>query len=164
MNQSPKQPTRAYKFAADKMVGGLAKWLRLLGFDAVYLEAGPGMPDRERILVTRRSERPHQPVFSGWPQVVRLTSNDTFGQLAELAGVLNITKSHISPMTRCSLCNVLLETVEPEAVKDRVPEYVYATQSCFAYCPGCRRVYWPATHHERMMEKIDRLFKLETSQ
>jgi uncharacterized protein with PIN domain len=55
---------------------------------------------------------------------------------------------------RCSLCNEELQPVGKDQVRDRVPPYVFATQSSFACCPRCGRLYWPATHVERMREEL----------
>jgi len=147
-----------HKFAADSMVGGLGKWLRLLGFDTIYLPRGPRRPSPDRILVTRRSSRPPQPRLTGWAQVITLRANDTFGQLQELVRALDLTLDQIKPLTRCSVCNRRLASAEAAEVVGRVPEYVQITQKKFSVCPGCGRVYWSGTHPGRMTKTIEALF------
>ena len=140
---------REIRFAADRMLGGLARWLRLLGFDTVYLREGPGQPEPGRILLTRRSTRPHQPRLDRWDRII-LQSNDTMSQLVEVAEKAGLTPRDIRPFTRCSLCNTMLDSASRQEVADRVPDYVHLTQRRFASCPECGRVYWPGTHHQRM--------------
>ena len=59
------------RFLADRMVGKLAKWLRILGYDTVYMpEVSPTRVKREarrqdRILLTRRTCFLHQKTFLG---------------------------------------------------------------------------------------------------
>ncbi len=52
--------------------------------------------------------------------------------------------------TRCDRCNVEVQRVDAEAVRDVVPPYVAQTQRDFRRCPSCGRVYWPATHWNRI--------------
>jgi uncharacterized protein with PIN domain len=59
--------------------------------------------------------------------------------------------------TRCAECNTLLEPRAKQAVEALVPRYVFATQERFFSCPKCRRIYWPATHHERMLEELRKI-------
>ena len=145
------------KFAADSMLGSLAKWLRLLGLDTIYLKKGPRPPHNERILLTRRSNRPPQRFPAGWRSVVVLNSNHTLDQVKEVILHFGLTRGDLNPLTRCSICNLELEKAEPGQVADLVPDYVRATQIEFAGCPGCGRVYWPGTHHQRMEIVIDEI-------
>ena len=146
------------KLAADEMLGGLAKWLRLLGFDTLYLKKGPFPPHRDRTLLTRRTTRPHQPRLTGWPRIIRLSANDTQGQLRECLRQLNLRPEDTSPLTRCSRCNEILTPLDPDQAAGLVPPYVLGTQTNFAYCPSCRKIYWAATHCERMAEVIKSLW------
>ncbi|MEW5722804.1 MAG: Mut7-C RNAse domain-containing protein [Thermodesulfobacteriota bacterium] len=145
------------KLAADCMVGGLAKWLRLLGLDTVFLARGPFPPDPERILLTRRTQRAHQPRLEGWQKVVRLSANDTFSLLAETLRALNLGREDLRPLSRCSVCNELLRPARPREVHERAPIYVQAAHEEFSLCPGCGRLYWPGTHFQRMMAVIETL-------
>jgi uncharacterized protein with PIN domain len=44
--------------------------------------------------------------------------------------------------------------VEKEEIKERLYPYVYQTQDDFVRCPKCDQIYWPATHVERMRQKL----------
>ncbi|MBW1708452.1 MAG: Mut7-C RNAse domain-containing protein [Deltaproteobacteria bacterium] len=146
------------KLAADSMLGGLAKWLRLLGLDTYYLRHGPKKPLPDRILLTRRSNRPHQPRLHGWLEIINLSSNDTKSQLRESVQRLGLNKEDARPLSRCNTCNRLLEKVSKDDVLGRVPEFVFSYHNEFSLCPGCGRVYWPGTHHGRMSAVIDGLW------
>jgi hypothetical protein len=58
---------------------------------------------------------------------------------------------------RCLKCNALLEPRSKQAVEALVPAYVFSTQESFSSCPRCRKVYWPATHHQRMVAELREL-------
>lgn len=140
------------------MLGRLAKWLRLSGFDTYYLRQGPFKPIAERTLVTRRSEKPHQPILKGWPAIIRLRENIPEKQLKEVFLAAGITRADIRPLTRCSVCNNNLENIPKQDIAGMVPDYVYETQTFFKICPGCARIYWPGTHQDRMNAVLERLF------
>ena len=60
-------------------------------------------------------------------------------------------------LTRCVECNEPLQPIAKEQVEDTVPPYVFENQDVFSACPGCRRVFWPATHQQLMVEELERL-------
>jgi hypothetical protein len=142
------------RFICDVMLGKLAKYLRLLGFDAVYapspsaLEAYRARPD-DRILLTRRKGP------SGFPKTLRLESEIAREQLKELGPIIKpeIRRGHV--LHRCIECNVELVEAERSEIESRVPEFVYHTYRAFKVCPSCRRVYWEGSH-VRGMEDLMR--------
>jgi len=140
------------------MLGRLAVWLRLLGLDTVYLAGGPKTPRPDRVLLTRRTTRPHQPRLGGWQRVVRLTENRTLDQLREAVHALGLTLQDAAPLTRCSRCNAPLDPLDRSAAFGRVPEFVFEHQTEFFSCPTCGRIYWPGTHQGRMMAIIQGLW------
>ena len=46
----------------------------------------------------------------------------------------------------------MLAVLPRKEVRDRVPPYVFQTQQSFRSCPECGRVYWQATHWQRIEE------------
>ena len=146
------------KFAADRMLGRLAKWLRVLGQDVVYGRhlSGYGLihaARREnRLILTRdhglKRKQPPPYLFidsDRYPEQVR--------QVVRECGL----KIGNSLFTRCLNCNSVLEPKAKEALQGVVPPYVFATQESFRSCPKCGRVYWPATHHDRMVEDLHKM-------
>ena len=59
--------------------------------------------------------------------------------------------------TRCLECNTLLQPLAKKSVERKVPPYVFSTQDKFSSCPRCRRIYWPATHQQRMIEELSKI-------
>lgn len=150
-------PAGAPRFAADAMLGRLARWLRLLGFDtrwqadvsdeALVREA----LSEDRILLTRDRRLPEE-----WTVVatVVLESEDLREQLAELGARLALA-SHARPFTRCNRCNEPLAAASREEVAGRVPPPVAAKHTEFVRCPRCDRVYWAGSHVARMRAVLD---------
>jgi uncharacterized protein with PIN domain len=146
------------KFAADRMLGKLAKWLRIIGQDVIYGQhlSGYGLiraaRAENRLILTRdRGLKKKQP-----PDFLFIESDHYREQLSQV-----IRAYHLNPLakafTRCLECNILLERRPKSSVEKIVPPYVLATQENFSWCPKCHRIYWPATHHQRMLEELKSL-------
>jgi uncharacterized protein with PIN domain len=145
------------KFLADNMLGRLATWLRLLGYDTAYL---PHADDHElarvaraegRVLLTRDVELTRRRGVRS----VLIESEQVAAQLEQVFHALRLTAREA--FSRCAECNVVLDTVSQESVRDDVPPYVFHTQERFRRCPRCRRVYWRGTHWARMLAQMDDL-------
>lgn len=150
----PKEVT----FAADRMLGRLAKWLRVLGFDVIY---GPHLTGyglihaaraEGRIILTRdRRLKQKQP-----PPFLLISSDHYRDQLSQVIGEFSLDVGD-NVFKRCLTCNARLEPRAKETIEAMVPPYVYSTQETFSWCPRCRKVYWPATHHQRMVAELKEL-------
>ncbi len=151
----------APKFIVDNNVGRLAKWLRVLGFDTLFINP---IADDELLAIARREGRiivtkdtaflRRREVMDGRLRVVFVRSNDRLGQLREVIEALNLPTPD-RWFSRCLECNSPLKAVVKAEVAGQVPPYVYATQDDFQRCPSCGRVYWPGTHWERMRAELD---------
>ncbi len=148
------------RFACDAMLGTLARWLRFAGFDTSY---DPNLPDPVLAATARREgrwllTRDRRLASAAGPRVILLRHGDLAQQVEELRGRLAFGLDPQRAFTRCSRCNGVLEPVEPEAVARRIPPYVAAHAGRFVLCPGCRRIYWPGTHTQRISDRIRELF------
>jgi hypothetical protein len=156
---APPPPIRAGppRFAVDAMLGRLALWLRLLGFD-VFFEPDVGDEalarralDEGRTLLTRDRALPDT-----WriPGAHLVAAEGGLAQLREVVSRFGLA-AHAQPFSRCSRCNAPLEPASLDAVRDRVPPRVAASHVAFLRCPGCRRVYWEGSHVARMRRVLD---------
>ena len=155
MSTRPKRP----KFAADLMVGRLARWLRTAGFDTIDIneddfEASLRKAEGEsRWLLTRRQ----QVKFKGAGTIL-LDSENWRTQFAKVMNHFSLTADALEMMVRCNRCNVLLTTVDSSAVKGLVPPYVQKTHRTFHQCTKCKRVYWMGTHIEKIQRELNEVF------
>jgi uncharacterized protein len=146
------------KFAADRMLGKLAKWLRVMGQDVIYGQhlSGYGLiraaRAENRLILTRdhRLKRKQPPDFLF---VESDHHREQLRQVIQACGLRPLDNA----FTRCLECNIVLERRSKPSVEKIVPPYVLATQENFSWCPKCHRVYWPATHHQRMIEELKSL-------
>jgi uncharacterized protein with PIN domain len=143
------------KFVVDQMLGTLAKWLRVLGYDTVY---STKLDDPELVRIARAEDRMLLTRDTGIARrkgvnVLLIKSDYPEEQLVQVVEELGLDLKNQS-FSRCVRCNQPLIEVEREAIREEVPPYVWQTQGHFRRCPECRRLYWRGTHWERMAERI----------
>lgn len=146
----------APRFAVDRTLGRLARWLRVLGFDATCRSELPGarlltFAAREDRIVLTRDARLRCP--RGRARVVRIASDRFRDQLRELDRLFPLGGMELRA-ARCVECNLELEPLARDRLPASVPLHVRATQHDFKRCGRCRRVYWPATHRTHMEAEI----------
>ena len=145
------------KFLADVMLGSLARWLRILGYDTVYdnrIEDDQiiARSHREgRITLTR--DRPLQQRLEA-SRCLLIQNEELFQQIREVLEFLGHDLSPERLLTRCLRCNAPLERVSKDGIRPQVPPYVYKTQSRFKRCPGCQRIYWGGTHRQNIYQRL----------
>ena len=152
------------RLLADGMLGRLARWLRLLGYDTAYendaddLELARRARAEGRILLTRdRSLAARRGL-----QTLLIESERVQEQVRQVVEMLG---PPLNPaLSRCSLCNIPLEPATSQQVADRVPPYVLQTQKRFGVCPTCGRVYWAGTHLQHMKRYLGKSFWLRSSE
>jgi uncharacterized protein with PIN domain len=148
------------RFLADDMVGRLARWLRVLGYDTA--SAG-SMSDTEVAALARREGRTvltrHAALAERFPDldVFVIDDENPWMQLSRVVAHFRLDTESGLFFTRCSVCNGLLEKIDKVRYRERIPPKSYAAFADFWRCPGCGRIYWAGTHVERMREQLGRL-------
>lgn len=141
------------------MLGRLARWLRLLGFDALY---DPRWDDNELVRRARSEERilltrDVSLVQRRGVRTLLITSERLEPQLRQVVHALGLPESET--FARCPICNALLERVPKSWAWGYVPPYTFCTQTEFRLCPDCNRFYWRGSHHVRMQRALTELVK-----
>ncbi|HSW39110.1 MAG TPA: Mut7-C RNAse domain-containing protein [Acidobacteriota bacterium] len=149
-------PDQRLRFVADVMLGRLAKWLRIAGFDVLYSNR---FTDDELIETALREDRVllsrdtrlliRKPV----EKFLFLESQEIRKQIEQVFASLRI-RTLDSFLKRCPSCNDLLVETEKESVRNSVPVFVYKTQPAFKSCPGCGKIFWAGTHRTLLMRTL----------
>ena len=150
-------------FIADSNVGKLARWLRIMGYDALFFNHIEDSDlvkialKEKRVVLTRDTHiQERRVVTSGQVRVILTRSENPKHQLRQVIDELQLDW-RLRQFTRCLECNDSLEPRTKEEVKELVPPYVFRTQAQYMQCPSCRRVYWRGTHWQRMKEGLERI-------
>jgi uncharacterized protein with PIN domain len=152
------EPLREIRFIADAHLGGLARLLRMLGFDTLYSNEITDGQIRAisrieaRVVLTRDRELLKCRTITHGCFVHALRPQE---QLREVVDRLQLTAS-AKPFTLCLHCNLPLIFIDKEAVADRLPPRVAAVYRRYSWCEGCDRIYWEGSHWQRMRQLLDR--------
>lgn len=150
-------------FVAECTLGRLAKWLRLAGFDTVYVT---GRPDARRLMAQRRKAdsliltrtiRIQRQLPSA--RTIFIEADAPLNQVRHVMRRLDLHYSDLRPLTICAICNQPLAAVEKSALQHRVPDYTFRRHATFHECGMCGRIYWPGSHTRRWMVVMHRWFE-----
>jgi hypothetical protein len=153
-------------FIVDQMLGELARWLRLLGYDTYYSK---GLNDDElieyskkenRVLVTCDQNLHSRAVRKGAPALL-LRPDSLVNRLAVLARTYGIELRASPEGSRCPLCNGEIRKVDDMTkLTDRVPSKVLNTKKEFWICSKCNQVYWVGGHWRNIDRIVDEARRL----
>jgi len=151
------------KFIIDNNVGKLAKWLRIMGYDAILFS---GDDDgkmvkialaQSRAILTKDNEIMKRRLVSiGRLKALLIKDDDIKAQLRQVVAAFNLDY-HYKPFSRCLECNQILVDRGKPSTEGLVPPYVYKTQELYMECPSCHKLYWRGTHWKAMSRELDEM-------
>ncbi len=150
------------QFVADAMLGKLARWLRIMGYDTL---CAADMPvddddllnialDEGRILLTRDRELYHRAIDAG-VRAVFVASTDIVAQLVQLVKLVGLELRDTPAKTICPSCNGSLYPASRSDVRGLVPATVLDTHREFWVCQSCGKVFWEGSHWRRIKEIVE---------
>ena len=155
------------RFLVDGMLGGLARWLRILGYEVRY-DAGAKDNDlltiageENMVLLTRDEELSQRAVANKIASalVVGETEEERLAQMANSFGVRLDTNM---AETRCPECGASLIEKSKSDIADEVPEESLKTYDQFWKCSNqsCEKVYWVGSHWKHIRQTLEEAAKL----
>jgi len=146
------------KFLCDQMLGTLAKWLRIYGFDTYF--ATDEIDDSKLIDISKKENRV---LISRDIQLIQnarrenidtilLTTTDLDEQIKNVIIKTGIDENKF--LSRCIICNSKVEKIDKEKIEGKVPGRVFKNNKDFWYCKKCDKIYWKGSHIEKMKERI----------
>lgn len=151
------------RFVVDHNVGKLARWLRLMGYDARFFDGGDDGElvslalNEGRIILTRDTRiMERRLVTKGRLKALLIGSDQPLKQIRQVVDSLRLDY-RFKPFSLCLECNQPLLDREKVEIEGLVPPYVYKTQQQFRQCPACGRFYWRGTHWRAMTRRLEGL-------
>ncbi|MGB2765145.1 MAG: Mut7-C RNAse domain-containing protein [Candidatus Aminicenantaceae bacterium] len=148
-------------FIVDCMLGKLAKWLKILGFDSLYFSK---IEDSDLLALARKEgrillSRDNELIDKARDiQTLFIKSENWNIQVEQVLDDFNLWKD-ISPYSRCIECNVKLKDLPKSRARNLVAPFVLEQADSFSICTGCGRVFWKGTHHQDMEFKIEEILR-----
>ena len=153
------------KLLCDQMLGSLAKWLRIFGFDTFYADNEITDEDllnvavkEKRIVISRDKEL----IAKGKKlaiKVIEIQNTNLDKQLNQVFEIIKFNKKLV--LTRCTLCNSILRAIDKREAEGKVPKKVFDYKDKFWFCERCNKFYWSGSHYEKITDKIDEITKIK---
>lgn len=154
---------RERPFVVDSMSGKLAKWIRILGYSARYVE-----PEEEDssilkgleggMLITRDSELLKKAVKMGHEAYE--VPQDLLDAMAALSRDLGMRLRVDARRTRCPFCDTPLRVSRRVEVGSRLPKDVLRGHRRFLVCGNCGKVFWFGSHYWEMLRTLAKAKRL----
>ncbi len=143
------------------MLGGLARKLRMLGFDAEFSS------DDDSALIRYRSRAENRIVLTKHAELAKslgdrawlVSGAGTGEEFHSVVPLLRRITGPADPLSRCLDCNSRLEKITREDARDTTPHYSWVRADHFTRCTDCNKTYWKGTHHKRMLDEVREMKK-----
>jgi uncharacterized protein len=151
-------------FFCDAMLGGLARWLRAAGYDAMFEY---GIDDGDLVARCQAEGRVllscDGPMFernvikSGQVRAIRLPRG--LANVEALRFVFDSLGLAVLDSPRCMACGGQLAQVPKHTVAGEAPPLAFRNCEVFWRCQRCGRLLWRGTHWQKISRRLDQLGK-----
>lgn len=147
--------TERPRFIADGMLGSLAKWLRMLGYDTEYAK---DLDDDSIAKLAAREGRhilTRDRALASQPGAMMVEGDDIDSQLRAVNNRYSLELDEGA--IRCSACNGALVDLPREEAAGVVPKGALENNDVFWKCATCGKAYWRGTHWLGIMDRLRKL-------
>jgi len=148
-------------FACDAMLGGVARWLRLFGYESFWEY---GIEDSRLIEISLENDWILLTSDSGIMKrriirdgkirslyIPHSLSRDE--QLKTIVDSFRLTRQE----PRCMKCSGFLRLISKENAHERIPPKTYAWLDEFMECSKCSQLFWKGTHWRQINRSLERI-------
>ena len=156
------------KFVVDGMLGGLARWLRILGHDVKYQsnatdnELLQTAQNEKMILLTRDVELAQRAKARKLSSLL-VVGNTEEERLAQVARTFGISLDVSMATSRCPECGSFLKKTSKTDLPKSVPPTSLTVHDKFWKCTNCGKVYWIGSHWKQIQQTIGNAKKIAGS-
>ncbi len=138
------------------MLTGLARWLRMAGYDTEIVE--PGMQDKLIARQVRAGQRWFLTCDAGmaerlkdYPRLLLLPNSDIDNSVRYLNRTLHLDWLQHA-FERCSVCNTPLQQATRQQLEQL--HLKLDNEGPIYHCPHCKKLYWEGSHVRRIRQKL----------
>ena len=155
------------KFLADGMLGKLARWLRILGYDVIYsvqfndAELLELVKKDERVLLTKDLELYKRAITRG-VDAYYVEGKIESERLAEVAKRYSLQLTIDMIKSYCPVCNTKIAVTPKEHLQGELKKNTFTFYDEFWKCPNCGQIYWQGAHWAQINKTLSQArLKLE---
>ena len=155
------------RFLVDGMLGGLARWLRILGQDVRYDASTEDsellrIAYEENMILLTRDEELYQRAIDRRISSALVLGETEEERLAQIASIFDISLYVDMTETKCTECGARLKETPKSDVADEVPKGSLKLYDRFWKCTNqnCGKVYWVGSHWDRIRQTLEEAKKL----
>ena len=163
------------KFLVDAMLGKLARFLRIFGFDTIYaddlkdfIKINP-VPDGKLIEFAKKNDRfiitKDYSLYKDFiEKSIYLKGEGIYNYLMQLNKESNLYFKFNIERARCSICNSILKKVKnKKLIKDLVLKETFSHYNEYYRClnPQCKKIFWQGSHIEDIKNRLDEILKID---
>ncbi len=155
------------RFLVDGMLGGLARWLRILGQEVRYDSSAKDndllrVADEENMVLLTRDQELYRRAVAR-----RITSALVLGEteeerLAQMANTFGLPLDADMAETKCPECGSDIKETPKNDLVDEVPPSSLKLYNQFWKCTdlNCGKVYWVGSHWKQIRHTLEEATKL----
>ena len=155
------------RFLVDGMLGGLARWLRILGQDVRYDASTEDnellrIAYEENLTLLTRDEELYQRAIAKRISSALVLGETEEERLAQIASTFGLHLYVDMAETKCPECGAGLKETPKSDVVDEVPKGSLKLYDRFWKCTNqnCGKVYWVGSHWDRIRQTLEEARKL----
>jgi len=139
------------------MVGKLARYMRILGYDTVYSRDidDSHLIDiallEERVILTRDTALINKTLVKKY---LLIDSDNPADQLYQVIKHFDLHPGRSQFLSLCLECNCALVPIDKLEVKSQIWPYVYDNHDSFKICRSCKRIFWQGDHVRAMQDRL----------
>jgi uncharacterized protein with PIN domain len=148
-------------FLLDGMLGKSARWLRMLGYETVYMNNRTdkdllSIAKHDSVILLTSDEELYRTAAMKGIETTLVKGRTEPERLANLAERYNLRLEIDMALSRCPVCGFQLKQAAREDVKTSVPPATFKVYQSFWTCtnPKCAKVYWQGSHWKKIEQTL----------
>jgi len=147
------------RFILDGMLGKLTRWLRMMGYETVYMNNTSdrdllSRAKRDSLILLTSDEELYRTAVSRGVESFLVSGRTEAERLAGLAERYTLNLHIDTAISRCPVCGSPIKEIPKKEVEGSVPPTTFNVYQSFWLCtnPSCAKVYWQGSHWKRIEE------------
>src|SRR5208337_4825897 len=155
------------RFLLDGMLGKSARWLRMLGFETLYLKDSSdqellSLAKRDSLILLTSDEELYRTAAMRNIETSLVHGHTEAERLAEVAKRYNLKLEIDTTISKCPMCGFSITEVSKENVEKLVLPTTFKLYQTFWVCTNvkCAKVYWHGSHWKKIEQTLESARKI----